>query len=838
MRMLSQIKTSLLLILLVISCVKVDYLELDPKNPKSYALSFLADLMRKSSSTISTQEASLQIQGVLKDSSGNPIPYATLTLGTAQNTISKESITTSTTTDANGNYTLNMSLGTFSVRVTNSSGVELGTFQLKASSTSTKPEIESTSGNLNVVVNAVAPPSPIAPIVPTSPSASPPSELSYSTGTLNLTVGTPMSPLTPTVKGIVSIYSISPNLPAGLSLNPISGVLSGTPVFSISSTKYNIKASNSTGSVPFEIYLSVTLLKPSNFSYQSTSYNFVVGNLITSISPSINGTVEAYSISPILDNGLVFSSSSGIISGTPNLAQSSKEYTLTASNSGGSVTFKLSIVILPIAPSNLSYQSNSITVKLGTPLSPLIPSINGDATTYSINPTFNNGLNFNATTGIISGTPTFTQSIKNYIITASNSGGSTNFTISILILPIAPSNLRYQSSNLTLTIGSVINNLNPSVDGSVSSYSINPSLTNGLIFNTSTGIISGTPTSTQSLTNYTITASNSGGSTTYNINIEIFPIAPSNLSYQTNSLKLKIGTSISRLTPSVNGVINSYSISPEFNNGLIFNTTNGYIEGTPTTIQSPTNYKITATNSAGNVVYNLSVEINPLPPTNLKYESNSFTYIINNPINIITPSFSGIVDTYSISPVFNNGLKFNTTSGSISGTPTTLQGTTNYSVTASNSGGITTYTLSISILRYKDDNRKVIDGVTGLVWQKCSFNQTYSSDSAGNIFCLGSGSISTYYDAINNCDNLILGDNSNWRLPTITELETLIVQNYYPKIDNTFFPNTKTDKQYWSSTDSFSGSFSGVLGVYFHDGTTSGTGKTSYGYYRCVYKPQ
>ena len=77
------------LIFLILSCVQVDYLELDPKNPKSYALSFLADLMRKSSSTISTQEASLQIQGVLKDSSGNPIPYATLTLGTAQNTISK-----------------------------------------------------------------------------------------------------------------------------------------------------------------------------------------------------------------------------------------------------------------------------------------------------------------------------------------------------------------------------------------------------------------------------------------------------------------------------------------------------------------------------------------------------------------------------------------------------------------------------------------------------------------------------------------------------------------------------------------------------------------------------
>jgi hypothetical protein len=57
------------LIFLILSCVQVDYLELDPKNPKSYALSFFADLLRNSSSTVSTQEATLQIQGVLKDSS-------------------------------------------------------------------------------------------------------------------------------------------------------------------------------------------------------------------------------------------------------------------------------------------------------------------------------------------------------------------------------------------------------------------------------------------------------------------------------------------------------------------------------------------------------------------------------------------------------------------------------------------------------------------------------------------------------------------------------------------------------------------------------------------------
>ena len=55
---------------------------------------------------------------------------------------------------------------------------------------------------------------------------------------------------------------------------------------------------------------------------------------------------------------------------------------------------------------------------------------------------------------------------------------------------------------------------------------------------------------------------------------------------------------------------------------------------------------------------------------------------------------------YSITPEFNNGLMFNISSGNISVTPTSLQSTTNYSVTVSNSGGSITYTFSISILIY------------------------------------------------------------------------------------------------------------------------------------------
>jgi hypothetical protein len=53
-----------------------------------------------------------------------------------------------------------------------------------------------------------------------------------------------------------------------------------------------------------------------------------------------------------------------------------------------------------------------------------------------------------------------------------------------------------------------------STGGTVASYTISPAAPAGLTFNTTTGVLSGTPTSTQSATAYTITATNATGSAT------------------------------------------------------------------------------------------------------------------------------------------------------------------------------------------------------------------------------------------------------------------------------------------------------------------------------------
>lgn len=79
---------------------------------------------------------------------------------------------------------------------------------------------------------------------------------------------------------------------------------------------------------------------------------------------------------------------------------------------------------------------------------------------------------------------------------------------------VAPSNLSY-TSPVTATVGTAITALTPTVTGTVTSYSVSPALPAGLSLNSSTGAISGTPTAAAAQATYTVTATNSGGNTTF-----------------------------------------------------------------------------------------------------------------------------------------------------------------------------------------------------------------------------------------------------------------------------------------------------------------------------------
>ncbi len=84
----------------------------------------------------------------------------------------------------------------------------------------------------------------------------------------------------------------------------------------------------------------------------------------------------------------------------------------------------------------------------------------------------------------------------------------------------APSNLSYNSP-FNFRVGELITPQYPTVTGVVISYSIIPALPAALAFNTTTGAITGTPSANSASTNYTVTATNTAGSTTCTVTISV-----------------------------------------------------------------------------------------------------------------------------------------------------------------------------------------------------------------------------------------------------------------------------------------------------------------------------
>lgn len=88
-------------------------------------------------------------------------------------------------------------------------------------------------------------------------SSTPPSNLNYSGSPYTWTVGQKINPVAPAIVGIPKSYSIAPALPSGISLDSITGVISGTPNSTSNNTNYIITASNSGGQTTTSIQITV-----------------------------------------------------------------------------------------------------------------------------------------------------------------------------------------------------------------------------------------------------------------------------------------------------------------------------------------------------------------------------------------------------------------------------------------------------------------------------------------------------------------------------------------------------------------------------------------------------
>jgi hypothetical protein len=169
-----------------------------------------------------------------------------------------------------------------------------------------------------------------------------------------------------------------------------------------------------------------------------------------------------------------------------------------------------------------------------------------------------------------------------YTITAANAAGSTTATVQIAVNAVAPSNLAYPQTSITAAVGQAIATDTPSVTGTVTNYSISPSLPAGLNISGSTGAISGTPTSVTAQGTYTITAANSAGSTTATVQIVVNAIAapPTSLVYPATTIVVSVGQTIPPNIPVLTGGAASYNVSPALPTGIAIDS-GGTISGVP-----------------------------------------------------------------------------------------------------------------------------------------------------------------------------------------------------------------------------------------------------------------
>lgn len=184
-------------------------------------------------------------------------------------------------------------------------------------------------------------------------------------------------------------------LPAGLSINSSSGVISGTPT-TAGTAGIGLTATNAggTGSLTLTLTVSAAGAAPIFTSTDST-----IGTVGASFSHQTvaTNTPTAYAASD-LPAGLVINTTSGLISGTP-LAAGTSVATITATNATGTgarlLTFAISAAIT---------SAGSASATTGTSFSYQISANNSPASYAATG--LPAGVSLNATTGLISGTPT------------------------------------------------------------------------------------------------------------------------------------------------------------------------------------------------------------------------------------------------------------------------------------------------------------------------------------------------------------------------------------------------------------------------------------------------
>jgi len=314
-------------------------------------------------------------------------------------------------------------------------------------------------------------------------------------------------------------YSVSSGtLPTGITLDSTTGLVSGTPTATqaVSNVVFRVTdslgvVSSTTATVAFTINGTITATANS-----ITPVSITVNQSVGSFNPfaSVTGGTTPYYYfvsSGQLPERVTLDSTTGLVTGTPTEPYSTATVTFSVRDAGGivaattsTVSFTVNAAFVATAGATttvLGYQSSAITSF--NPFS----SVAGGYTPYVygiVSGTLPTGITLNTSTGLVSGTPSATYATANVTFRVTDAQGyvaatttTVSFTVNATITATAGA-----TTTVSQTVNTTITSFNPfsSVTGGYTPYTYYVSsgtLPTGITINSSTGLVSGTPTIAQ-----------------------------------------------------------------------------------------------------------------------------------------------------------------------------------------------------------------------------------------------------------------------------------------------------------------------------------------------------
>ena len=176
-----------------------------------------------------------------------------------------------------------------------------------------------------------------------------PPKIAYASPAVD-TVGRGASHAVASTGGAVSFYGVFPPLPAGLSLDSLTGLIAGVPVAAQGPRAYNVIAVGPNGADTAVLRLwavapyNATL--PPSIVYESPVID-TVGAKASHPAFSLGGAVTGYTLLTPLPAGLTLNASTGLVSGTPAGISALADYGVVATGPGGKDTATLRLATVP-----------------------------------------------------------------------------------------------------------------------------------------------------------------------------------------------------------------------------------------------------------------------------------------------------------------------------------------------------------------------------------------------------------------------------------------------------------------------------------------------------------